>query len=393
MSIRTNYRHTAAACYTGYITQAVINIFPPLLFVRFGSEYGIGLARISLLIAVNFGTQLIVDLISARIADKAGVRPLVVAAHIFAAAGIAGYGVLPELLPDPYTGLIVSAVVCAVGGGLTEVLISPIIEACPFEGKSTAMSLLHSFYCWGSVAVTALSTLCFLLNGLESWHVLALLWALIPLFNTFYFAAVPIAPITPEGESMSLRELIRSHTFLLLALLMLCAGASELAMSQWASALAETGLGVSKTVGDLLGPCAFAVLMGTARVIHSRVAEKTDLTRYMTVCALLCIVGYCITAFSPIPQLGTAGCAVCGFAVGVMWPGTFSRAAGLLPRGGAAMFALLALAGDLGCMSGPMLTGIISHAAGDDLRFGLAFATVFPALMIAGLKLLGGRTR
>ena len=391
MSVRTSYKHTAAACYTGYITQAAVNIFPPLLFVQFGTEYGIDLARISLLITINFGTQLLVDLISAKITDRIGVRPLVCAAHIFAAVGLAGYGLLPELLPDPYIGLVAADVTCAIGGGLTEVLISPIIEACPSDSKSSAMSLLHSFYCWGSVAVTALSTLFFVTAGIGDWHILACFWAIIPFFNIFYFALVPIGSITGGEDGMKLRELFRSGTFLLLALLMVCAGASELAMSQWASALAETGLGVSKTVGDLLGPCAFAVLMGTSRVLHSKVAGKTDLTLYMGGCAVLCIIGYAITVFSPVPQLGIIGCAVCGFAVGVMWPGTFSRASELMPRGGTAMFALLALAGDLGCMSGPTLTGMISDASGGNIRFGLAFAIIFPAVMIAGLVLLRKR--
>lgn len=388
MSVRTSYKHTAAACYIGYITQAIVNIFPPLLFIRFGTEYGIDLARISLLITINFGVQLTVDLLSAKFIDKTGIRTAVVAAHVFAAAGLVGFGTLPEMLPDPYVGLAVSYIVCAIGGGLTEVLISPIIEACPTDGKSAAMSLLHSFYCWGSVAVTALSTVSFTFFGIENWHITACVWAVIPVFNIFYFSLVPIGSIDPEGGGMRLRELFRSKTFILLAILMICAGASELSMSQWASALAETGLGVSKTVGDLLGACGFAVFMGTARVIHSRLAEKTDLTRYMSLCAALCIVGYCITVFSPVPQIGIAGCAVVGFSVGVMWPGTFSLAAESMPRGGTAMFAMLALAGDLGCMSGPTLTGMISDAAGGNLRFGLAFAMIFPALMIACIFLM-----
>ncbi|MBO6229861.1 MAG: MFS transporter [Ruminiclostridium sp.] len=388
MSVRNSYKHTAAACYIGYITQAAVNIFPPLLFVQFGTEYGTDLVRISLLISINFGTQLLVDLISAKLTDRVSERTLICAAHVFAALGLAGYGVLPELLPDPYAGLVAANVICAIGGGLTEVLISPIIEACPTENKSASMSLLHSFYCWGSVGVTALSTLFFVLFGIGNWHILACVWAVIPFFNIFYFALVPISRLTENGEGMRVRELLKNRTFLLLAVLMICAGASELAMSQWASALAETGLGVTKTVGDLLGPCAFAVLMGTARLFHSKIAAKTDLSLYIGACALLCILSYAVTVFSPIPPLGIIGCALCGFSVGVMWPGTFSRASGLLPKGGTAMFALLALAGDLGCMSGPALAGIVSDASGGDLRKGLATAMIFPALMIAGLLLL-----
>lgn len=388
MSIRNNYKHTIYACYIGYITQAIVNNFAPLLFLTFHNSYGISLERIGLLVTVNFGTQLLIDLLSAKFADRLGYRRLIVAAHLFAAAGLIGLGLLPSLLPNPYIGLCVAVMIYGVGGGLTEVLISPIVEACPTEGKAAAMSLLHSFYCWGSVLVILLSTLLFGIFGTGAWKGIACFWALIPLANAVYFLKVPIAPLVPDGESMSVSGLLRSGIFWVLALLMVCAGASELSMSQWASAFAESGLQISKTAGDLAGPCFFAILMGLGRVLHAKFAEKINLYFYLGGCALSCVVSYFLACFSPMPILALIGCGLCGFSVSAMWPGTFSLAGEKCPRGGTAMFALLALAGDTGCSMGPTLVGYISAAFGDDLCRGLLVAAVFPLLLLGGLFLL-----
>lgn len=387
MSIRNNYNHTIAACYIGYITQAIINNFIPLLFITFHNVYDISLEKIGLLVTVNFATQLIVDLISAKLADKIGYRSLIVSAHIFAAAGLVLLAFLPDILPDPYIGICISIVFYAVGGGLTEVLISPIVEACPTERKSAAMSLLHSFYCWGSVLVVIGTTLFFTLFGIENWRIAACIWAIIPFFNIFYFLLVPINKLTEDGEGMGVRQLIKSGTFRVLALFMLCAGASELAMSQWASAFAESGLGVSKTMGDLLGPCFFAVLMGTSRVFHAKFGEKISLEKYLSLSAIICILSYLIAAFSPIPVLALIGCGICGFSVGAMWPGTFSLASERCPKGGTAMFALLALAGDAGCSLGPAVVGFVSGALDDNLKIGIISAVIFPAILLTGLTI------
>lgn len=388
MNIRNSYKHTIAASYIGYITQAIVNNFAPLLFLTFHNTYQIPLAKIGLLVTVNFGTQLIIDLLSARFADKIGYRNLIVAAHIFAALGLIGLGFLPDLFSDPYTGLCLAVILYAVGGGLTEVLISPIVEACPTDGKSAAMSLLHSFYCWGSVLVVLVSTALFSVLGMNSWKIVACLWAIIPIFNAAYFTQVPIAKLVEDGESMTIRELIRSRLFWLLALLMVCAGASELAMSQWASAFAESGLKVSKTAGDLAGPCFFAILMGASRVFHAKFGGKLKLTRYLGFCAVLCIASYLLAALSPFPALALLGCGICGFSVGVMWPGTFSLASEKCPRGGTAMFALLALAGDTGCSAGPTVVGFVSGALDDNLKMGLLSAILFPVLLLAGLAVI-----
>ena len=378
MSLRTDFRHTMAACYLGYITQATVNIFAPLLFLTFQSEYHISLEKITFLVTLNFGIQLLVDLLSARFVDRIGVRASILAAHLLSALGLAGLGILPELMP-PYTGLLLSVCCYAFGGGLIEVLISPIAEACPTRRKSAVMGLLHSFYCWGSVATIALSTLFFFCFGTENWRILAMLWALLPLVNALVFTQVPLAPLTPEGESgLPLRQLFRTPRFWLFLLLMACAGASELSISQWASAFAESALGVSKTVGDLAGPLAFALLMGLSRLVYAAYSRThPSPVGFMTASTALCIAGYLLVSLSPWPALALAGCALCGMAVGCMWPGTFSLAAACFPRSGTALFALLALAGDLGC-----------SAWGDRLQYGLLAAVIFPLLLLAGLALL-----
>ena len=386
-NIQNDYRHTIAASYIGYITQAIVNNFAPLLFLTFHNVYGIPLGKIGLLVTVNFVTQLLVDFISAKYVDRIGYRTAIVAAHVFAAAGLIGLGILPDLMPTPYIGICIAVVVYAIGGGLIEVLISPIVEACPTEGKSAAMSLLHSFYCWGSVLVVVVSTILFSVFGVDAWRKIACLWAIIPLVNAFYFSKVPIAALVENGESMTIGMLFRSKLFWIFALLMVCSGASELSMSQWASAFAESGLHVSKTVGDLAGPCFFAVLMGTARVFHAKFAEKLELSRYLAVCAVVCIGSYLLASLSPNALLALLGCGICGFSVGAMWPGTFSLASEKCPKGGTAMFALLALAGDTGCSLGPTVVGFVSAACEDNLKKGLLSAILFPVLLLVGLFL------
>ena len=382
---RENYRNTILACYVGYVTQAVVNNFAPLLFLTFRSDFGLTLDQLALVVSVNFAVQLLIDLVSAKLVDRIGYRPCIVAAHIFAAAGLAGLGILPELLGAPYAGILVSVVLYAMGGGLLEVLVSPIVEACPTERKEAAMSLLHSFYCWGEVAMILLSTAFFFAVGIRRWRLLAFLWALLPLFNAGFFLTVPIRHLTAEGESMRIGALLRSGSFWLLVALMFGSGAAELAMSQWASAFAEAGLGVSKTLGDLLGPCAFAVLMGLARVLQSRLSSPM---RFFVISCVLSAAGYLLAALTASPVLGLAGCAVCGFACGAFWPGTLSMASRRFPSGGTAMFSFLALAGDLGASAGPGIVGLVSGAAGDDLKKGLLTAVCFPVLLLGALTLL-----
>ena len=381
-AIRKSYNHTIYASYLGYITQAIVNNFAPLLFLTFIDEFSLTMEKITLITTVNFAVQLAVDAISARVVDKIGYRPCIVAAHVFSAAGLIGLAVLPGVMP-PFAGIMTAVVLYAIGGGIIEVLISPIVEACPSERKAAAMSLLHSFYCWGHVFLVVASTAFFALFGISAWRVMACLWALVPLFNVLYFLLVPIAPIVSgETQQMSIGGLLRSRVFWLLMVMMVCAGASEQAMSQWASAFAQKGLGVPKTLGDLAGPCAFAVLMGTARALYGKFEAKLPLRSFMAGSCVMCIACYLLAALSGSPLLALLGCAACGFSVGIFWPGTFSTASAALPGGGTAMFALLALGGDLGCSGGPTVVGMASGALGGSLQDGLLFALVFPVTML-----------
>lgn len=381
---RWNYNHTLYASYLGYVCQAIVNNLAPLLFLTLQRTYGISLGQITLLVTFNFGVQLLVDLASTLFVDRLGYRRCAVIAHVCCALGLAGLAVLPELLPHPYVGLLAAVCLYAVGGGLIEVLISPIVEACPTEKKDAAMSLLHSFYCWGCVLVIALSTAFLALLGSDSWRMLPLLWALVPAANAMLFSRVPVNSLTPEGGGMSVRELLRSSGFWLLALLMVCAGASELSMSQWASAFAEKGLGISKTLGDLAGPCFFAVLMGLARVLYAAFSDRISLLGFMRGSCVLCVASYLLAVFAPHPALALLGCGLCGLSVGILWPGVFSIAAGRMPAGGTALFALLALGGDLGCSSGPTLVGFVSERAGSVLQAGLLATILFPLVLLAG---------
>lgn len=384
-----NYKHTIYACFTGYVVQAIINNFIPLLFLTFQSSYGIPLSKITFLVTFNFGLQLVIDFLSAGFIDKIGYRVSIILAHVFAAAGLIGLTVLPELFRDPFTGLLLSVVIYAVGGGLTEVLISPIMESCPTDNKEAAMSLLHSFYCWGHVAVVLFSTVFFRLFGIENWKILALIWTIVPVINGFLFAKVPIAPLlSEEEESIPLSRLMKQGLFWILLLLMFCAGSCEQAVSQWASTFAEKGLQVSKTIGDLAGPMMFAILMGISRAIYGKYGDKIDLMKFMTFSGILCLISYLLISLTFSPVIGLIGCGLCGLSVGILWPGTFSISAARLKAGGTAMFALLALAGDVGCSLGPTTVGIVSGWFQDNLRMGILFAVFFPVFLLILLALL-----
>lgn len=383
-----NYNHTIKACFTGYIVQAIVNNFVSLLLLMFQSELGLTLAQVTSLVTINFAVQLITDLVCAKFIDKIGYRAGMVIADFLAAAGISGLAVFSEILPDPYIGILLSVVTYAIGGGLLEVLVSPIVEACPNDNKEKTMSLLHSFYCWGHVGVVLVSTIFFAVFGIEKWRILAVLWAILPFLSAFVFMKVPIAPLLEEHEtSMKFTELFKNKMFWILMLLMMCAGASEQGMSQWASAYAETGLHVNKTIGDLTGPMFFAVLMGTARLLYGKFGEKINLIKFILFSIVLCIAAYFLTALSGIPFLNLVGCGICGFSVGILWPGTFSLAASALRRGGTAMFAFLALAGDIGCSTGPTLVGLVSDSFGGKLSYGILTAAVFPIIFLAGMIL------
>ncbi len=393
-SMKFDYKKTMYACFVGYIVQAIVNSFVPLLFVTFQETYNIPLAQITLLITVNFVVQLLIDMLSAGFIDKIGYRAAVILAHICAAAGLALLTVLPEVVPDPFVGILIAVFVYAIGGGLIEVLISPIIEACPTDNKESAMSLLHSFYCWGCTGVVLVSTVFFTIFGISHWKILTLLWTILPLANMLLFTKVPIYSLQEEGEKgMNLGELFREKIFWILMLMMVCSGAAEQSVSQWASTFAEKGLGITKSVGDLVGPMLFSILMGLSRLLYGKYGEKLDLDRFMKFSCVLCIVSYLCISFIPVPMVELLGCGLCGFSVGILWPGTFSKAAAALRRGGTLLFALLALAGDLGCSGGPTLVGFVSSGLRDNLRLGIFAGIIFPISLLGSLMLGGRRER
>ena len=388
--MQKNYRKTLIACYLGFITQAIAANFAPLLFLRFHHAYGISLGQIALIPTVFFLTQLLVDVFCARFVDAIGYRRSVVISEIASGLGLAGLAVIPDLFARPFAGILICVVIYAIGSGLIEVLVSPIVEACPFEHKDAVMSLLHSFYCWGSVGVILLSTAFFAVFGIENWKILACIWALVPLYNIWNFATCPIERLTEEGKGMTIGALFRTPLLWLAVILMVCAGASELSMAQWASAYTEAALGFSKTLGDLVGPCLFAVTMGICRVFYGKYGPKLNLTRFMIGSGILCLCCYLLASLSASPVIGLIGCVVCGFSVGIMWPGTISMTSPRLPRGGTALFALLAMAGDLGGALGPSLVGTVTQQAGDHLQTGVLAGSIFPLIMVIVLYLFSG---
>ena len=383
-----NYRKTLLACYLGFITQAIAANFAPLLFLTFHKDYAIPLGRIALISMTLFVTQLVVDVFCAKFVDRIGYRKSIVASCLCSAMGLIGLAFLPDLMPDPFMGILISVMVYAVGSGLVEVLGSPIVEACPFDNKDSVMSLLHSFYCWGSVGVIVLSTAFFAVFGVAQWKWLACVWALIPLYNVYNFLTCPIERLVENGKGMRIGELLKTPLFWVCILLMVAAGASELSMAQWASAYAESAIGLTKTMGDLAGPCLFAVTMGLSRIIYGKYGERLNLMRFMLLSGCLCLVCYLLAAVSSSPIIGLIGCVACGFSVGIMWPGTISVSSSRLPSGGTALFALLAMAGDLGGALGPSLVGAMTQHANDSLQRGMLVGCVFPVLLIACLVVM-----
>lgn len=400
-----NYKHTMYASYIGYITQAIVNNLAPLLFLTFQREFKISLEEISLLVTVNFSVQIIVDFLAAKYVDKIGYRISIVGAHIFSAVGLIGLGIFPYIFKNSFLGLVFAIVLYAIGGGIIEVLISPIVEALPSDAKASAMSLLHSFYCWGHVGVVIISTIYFTVFNIENWNYLTMFWAIIPIFNAIWFMKVPINTFGEEEEKLPLRKVLKLKNLWIFLILMVCSGAAEQAMSQWASTFAEAGIHVSKTVGDLLGPCLFATLMGTSRAFYGNFGEKINLKKFISLSSLLCVISYMIAVFSKVPIISLVGCGLCGLSVGIMWPGVFSLSAKHCPKGGTTMFAFLALAGDVGCFLGPSLVGMVSGFSknnseifknlissniteGIGLKIGLFCAIVFPIGIMICMYLL-----
>ncbi len=380
-----NYQTTLRCCFVGYIIQAIVVNFLPLLFVTIENEYNIPLSKITILITVNFVVQLLTDVLSAPFINKYGYKIPIILSHLLPAVGFVLLAVLPQIM-NPFAGFLIPVILYAIGGGLLEVLVSPLTEACPTPNKEKSMSLLHSFYCWGQMGVILVSTLFFTIFGVNNWRILSILFALVPVINIIVFMNSPIIGLIKEEKNpLSLKQLLCNKTFLLLLLLMICAGASELSVAQWASAFAESGLGLSKTLGDIAGPAIFAMLMGISRVFYGKYGEKIQLMRFIIFSVALCIFSYLLISLSPSPLVSLMGCALCGFSVGMLWPGTISTAAASIKNGGAFMFGLLALGGDIGCSLGPTFTGLIADFYHSDLKIGILAAIIFPVIMLLTL--------
>lgn len=412
--MKLNYTHTLYASYIGYITQAIINIFPPLVFIMFQKDFNISLTQIGLLSSFNFGIQMLIDFLAIKFIDKIGYRIPIVSAHIFAALGLFLLGILPFYI-EPYLGILICFFINAISGGLIEVLVSPIVEALPDKQKTKAMNILHSFYCWGSMLVVIVSTLYFNIFGIENWKYMSMIWAIIPFCNIFLFANVPLNVLKTHEDNMksdntvSIRKLLSVKIVLVFVILMICAGASEQSIAQWVSLFAEVGLNVNKTVGDIFGACMFAFCMGIVRLIYGMKSESINIEKALIISSLFCVFGYIVTVFSPYPFLSLIGCGISGLSVAIMWPSVFSLASKTYNKGGTAMFAMLALAGDIGCSIGPGIVGIVSNnknisdkfsaiIVNSDsiqigLKIGILFAIIFPVLMFLVLFLFKNRKR
>lgn len=383
-----NYRKTLLACYLGFITQAIVANFAPLLFLKFHKDFNIPLGQIALISSIFFFTQLVVDLFCAKFVDKIGYRKSIVASEIFSGLGLIGLAWLPGLTPNPFVGIIISVILYAIGSGLIEVLCSPIVEACPFDNKESVMSLLHSFYCWGSVGVILISSVFFTVFGIDNWKWVACFWAIVPFYNVYNFLTCPIEHLVEDGQGMGIGQLFKIPLFWVCTILMICAGASEISMAQWASAYAEAALGLSKTISDLAGPCMFAIIMGISRVFYGKYGEKIDLLKFMLGSGCLCIICYLMSSLSSNPMFGLIGCILCGASVGIMWPGTISVSSKRFPAGGTAMFALLAMAGDLGGTLGPGIVGNVTQRTGDNLQMGILVSTIFPVVLVISVIIM-----
>ena len=400
--MKLTYAHTRWACNLGIICQACNNNLPPLLFIVFQNAYGISYERLGRLILLNFATQLVVDVVAARYADKIGHRAVMVASEALSAAGLLIIAASPVLPIPMYGGLACGVVVSAIGGGLLEVMVSRISDALPADSskKAANMALLHSFYCWGQVAVVAISTFFLLVVGQSRWQLLPIIWVALPLTALALFAKSPFADIPEHEITMGMSNLFKTPLFWAAMIMMACAGASEITVSQWSSLFAEKGLGLAKVSGDLAGPCLFAVMMGIGRTFYGLRGAKINLKPFIAVSAGLCVASYLTISFSPNPVLSLAGCAICGLSVSVMWPGTLSLGAEKFRSGGTAMFGLFAMCGDIGCAAGPWLAGFAAESAanggawarigavlftgaGVELRAGILLGILFPVAMLA----------
>ncbi|MBQ6884261.1 MAG: MFS transporter [Clostridia bacterium] len=376
-----SYKSTKIACFAGFVVQAIINNFLPLLFIIFNTRYNLNYEQLGRLLFINFFVQLIVDALTPAVVKHIGYRGAAIACHGLAAVGLCLLGILPLLFPKQiYTCVIIAIIIYATGSGIIEVCISPIVEMLPGDKKGADMAFSHSFYCWGQAFTVLVSTILIYLIGQDGWQLIPIIWAVIPFVNMFNFMRVPIVEQVDEPVSKTAKALFKNRDFWIFAIIMICAGASEITMAEWASIFTQQALGVSKTVGDLLGPCAFAICMGSGRVIFGLFDGKFNPKKALIINNILCVICYVGVAVCSIEWLSLVACALCGFTVSLSWPGTYSMAARYFPTGGTLMFSLLALCGDFGCSIGPWTMGIVANST--TLQMGFLVCAIFPAIMV-----------
>lgn len=399
MNIARSYGLTKVACYIGYVVQAVVNNLLSLLFVIFNAQpYNISLEKLGSIIFINFAAQLFIDYISVFFTSRFGYKKCVVFAQATSVVGFVLLGFLPRVI-EPYFGILFSILFLAVGSGLIEVLISPIIEALPSDNKASNMSFLHSFYCWGQVLTVIGTTALVFALGNDKWFYIPFVWSIIPFINTLLFTRCDILELENNSAHSSALSLLKNKSVYKYMVFMFCAGASEITMVQWSSFFVEKGFGTEKWLGDLIGPCLFAVLMGIGRIGYGILGKKVSLERLLCYFSALCFVCYLVVALSNNGIICALGCAVCGLSVSVMWPGVISLSAEKFHSSGTAIFSLMAMLGDIGCAVGPWILGLIAEYAFDynlgrhlisalninstqsNMQLGFLICSIFPLIM------------
>lgn len=365
--MKKEFRLTLMAARMGFFTQALVNNLAPVFFVLFRVLYGFSYLQVGILAALNFTLQLFADITSPNLISRFGYRKCAMTAQALCAVGLILMPGLCILTGGVYISFIIPVLIYSYGAGMIEVLASPIVEAIPDLPENTKMSMLHSFYSWGQMTCVALTTLALHFIGYERWFLIPVLWSAIPIFGIILFsrARLDMADMAEKESEKGGRLFCRS--FVLMLIIMTCAGASEIAMSEWSSLFAEEALGVSKVAGDLFGPCMFALFMGMGRMCHAKFGERLNLSRLIKACSLLCVICYVGAALLRPAAASLIFCALTGLSVSLMWPGALSLAAAR-NNGGARMYGLLAAFGDIGCIIGPVVTSSVSEFADGNER-------------------------
>ena len=388
-----NYKITKYTCYLFYVLQGTLLNLTPLLFVPLMEQYGLSYMKLGALASVNFATQLIVDIVLSKLTDKHRYR---ISLRLSASAAFIGYMIFawaPGRLGDPYTWLLIGTVVYSIGAGLMEITISPLIHALPDKAKGKSMAILHSFYAWGVVLTVIVSTSVLAIIGRDKWNFIVTGWLIVPVIGFILSCIMPVPkPESGENERTagSFRILIKPAFILFLAMIFF-GSCAEAVMTQWSSAFLERAVGLDKLIGDIAGMSMFALMLGLCRMASAALDKKISLSTYMMLGTIGAVICYIIVSVSNVAAVSLIFCALTGFMVGMLWPGTLVLAADAFPKAGAWLFAYLAVAGDLGGVFGPWITGAIADRSG--LNAGLGAAAIFPVIGLICMIIYKRRTR